>query len=130
MINSTVKVFDHFDEIGDEIDEFARYAVWAAAAEAGATAAAIGGARGMTDFAVSPARGDIEGYIAGIKGAHWYWRLQSFGTLGRAIRPKRPGHIRSHAPGTGITPNGMYQAARLNGRRKLLEVLARGPGFR
>ena len=127
MIRTNVKVFDRFPEVTADVERLARRALNAAAAEAARTAAEIGSARGMTDFDVKEAVGSATGYTSGIKGQQWYWRLQSFGTLGRAIRPKRPGHKRSHAPGTGITPNLMYQRARTAGRRKLVEIISRGP---
>lgn len=125
MITSTVKVFDRFPQVTEAVDRLARQAVEAAAEEAAQVAKSIGAARGATDISVVHAHGTVDGYAAGIKG-RWYYRFQSYGTLGRAIRPKRPGHKRSHAPGTGITPNKMFQTARTAGRRALRERVQRG----
>lgn len=126
MIRAHTNLVDRFPQITADLQRRARHAVDAAAEEAARTAAQIGSERGMTEFEVIPAEKTINGWKAGIKGKHWYWRLQSAGTLGRATRPKRPGHKRSHEPGTGITPNRMYEKARTAGRRKLLQVVGKG----
>lgn len=125
MIKSTVRVFDHFPVITEAVDRLARDAVQAAAEAAAEEAKTIGAARGLTDVQVIPAHGDVDGWTAGVAG-RWYYRFQSYGTLGRAINPKRPGTKRSHAPGTGVTPNRMWQKARTAGRRALLARVKRG----
>jgi hypothetical protein len=124
MISSRVNVFDRFPEITAEIDAMVVRALDAAAEEAQRVAVEIGSERKLTDIEILPARGQVDGFAAGIKG-RYYYRFQSFGTLGRAIRPKRPGTVRSHAPGTGIEPNRMFQKARTAGRRRLIETLVR-----
>lgn len=126
MIRAHTNLTDRFPTITEDLQRRARHAVNEASREAARTAAEIGSERGMTEFEVIPAEKTINGWKGGIKGQHWYWRLQSFGTLGKALRPKRPGHQRSHEPGTGITPNRMYQRARVAGLRKLRESVGRG----
>lgn len=125
MIKASQKVFDRFPEITRDVERLAQRATQAAAEEAAHVAKETGGDRGLTDIEVVPVSGDVAGYSAGIKGK-WYYRFQSDGTLGKNPRAKRPGTKRSHAPGTGITPNRMFQKARAAGRRKLRAVLDRG----
>ena len=125
MLTASVKVFERFPDINEAVDRLAENALNDAAEAAAAEAIAIGAARNATDIHVIPAHGGLDGFVSGIYGK-WYYRFQSFGTLGRALHPKRPGTKRTHAPGTGITPNYMYQRARTAGRRALLRRLERG----
>lgn len=125
MIKTTQSVFTRFPEVTRDVERLAQRATQAAAEEAAQVAKDTGGDRGLTDIEVVPVHGDVNGYSAGIKGK-WYYRFQSQGTLGKAVRAKRPGTKRSHAPGTGITPNRMFEKARAAGRRKLRAVLDRG----
>lgn len=122
MIKTQIKVFNRFPEITRTVEQLAQRAVTEAAEEAASTARSIGGSRGLTDIDVVPAHGTEIGYAAGIVG-RWYYRFHSFGTLGKAVSAKRPGSRRSHAPGTGIEPNFMFQRARTAGRARLRRVL-------
>lgn len=122
MIHATVKVFDRFPEITAEVEKRARQATQEAAETAAETARTVGAGRGLTDIEVVPVQASVDGYKAGIKGK-WYYRFQSDGTLGNNPSAKRPGRKRSHAAGTGITPNRMFQQARVAGRRKLRQAV-------
>lgn len=125
MISSSIKVFDFFPDVTAAVDELAVDALNVAAEAAAAAAKAAGAERGATDIDVIHAHVDLDGFSSGIKGKPHY-RFQSYGTLGKAIRPKRPGHKRSHAEGTGITPNRMFHKGRSAGRKALQERVARG----
>jgi hypothetical protein len=125
VIRSSVRVFDTFPEITKAVDELARDAVNAGAAEAAAVAKEAGADRGLTDLEVVPAHGGEDGWVAGVK-APYYYRFQSYGTLGKAVHARRPGTKRSHEPGTGITPNLMFQRARSAGRKAIIARLRRG----
>lgn len=114
-----------FDQVDERVERLALESVEAAAVEAQRVAVAAGAARGLTEIEVIEARATGAGYASGIRGK-WFYFFHSYGTLGRAIKPKRPGRKRSHAPGTGITPNRMFQQARLAGRRAMLERARRG----
>lgn len=126
MIHSQIRVFDTFPDITEEIDRLTVRALDAGVEQAAETAKQIGAERNLTEFETVPAHGALDGFTAGLRAGRFYYRFQSYGTLGRAIRPKRPGTKRSHAPGTGITPNRMFQRARSAGRKKIVETLARG----
>lgn len=119
MIRAIVHTENLFTEVTRKVELLAEESVTAAAEAAKEAALAAGAGNHATDIEIIPAHTTGDGYAAGISG-RWYYRFLSYGTLGRAIKPKRPGTIRSHAPGTGIAPNKMYQAARLAGRRALL----------
>lgn len=125
MIRATIHTENLFANVTRRVEELAAECVTEAAEEAKRVALELGADRRLTDIEIVPAHTTGEGYASGVVG-RWYYRYQSFGTLGNAIRPKRPGHVRSHAPGTGIKPNLMWQKARLAGRRAMNAHAARG----
>jgi hypothetical protein len=125
VIRATIHTENLFPEVTARVEELALECV-TIGAEAGKDAAIAAGARNnATDIEVVGPHTTGDGYIAGVSGP-FYYRFLSYGTLGKAIRPKRPGHKRSHAAGTGITPNKMWQAGRLAGRRAMQERATRG----
>jgi hypothetical protein len=122
VIRSSVKAFDQFPALTKQIEGRVKRALEASGEEMVKVARGAGASRGATDVDVLPVHGTETGYSVGIRG-RWYYRFQSSGTLGNALNPKRPGRKRSHAPGTGVTPNRMYQQARAAGRKKLRALL-------
>lgn len=125
MIRAVIHTENLFAQVTERVEELAAECVQIGADTAAEVAKQVGAANHATEIEVIPAHATGEGYSAGIK-SPWFYRFLSYGTLGNAIRPKRPGHIRSRAAGTGIKPNRMFQQARLAGRRAMQERARRG----
>jgi hypothetical protein len=144
MITSTVKIFDRFAEITDQVERAAVEGLDAAAREAASVAQA--NASIPLELEVKPAVGDVEGYSAGIKSrkktrnqgrttpiAHFF----DEGTLGKRKKPPKRGRkgswtvrqadggshtaSRGDIDGRGIEPEHFFAKGRSAGRKKLLE---------
>jgi len=131
VIKAELTVFDHFDEVTDDVDRLAQRAVHAAAEAGARVASEIAAERSqsgtMAEMEVIGTHGYEAGWQAGFKSRAWYAWFQDRGTLGRR-RPaaKRPGRIRTHEPGTGIEPLRFFEKGRAAGRRALRERIFHG----
>lgn len=131
MIKAEIKVFDQFPEITAEVDRLAQAGV-RAAAEAGAkVAASIASERSasgeMANMEIVAAHGYEAGFQAGFRSRAWYAWFQDRGTLGRRRpKPKQPGHLRTHEPGTGIEPLRFFEKGRAAGRKALRQRIFHG----
>lgn len=152
MIESTVKLFDRFPQITEEVERAAVAGLDAAAREAADVAQA--NATIDLELEVEPAAGDVDGYSAGIKSRKTTRNpgrstpIAGFfdgGTLGGRTRPlKRPRksawRVRASAraqahtatrrdvTGKGIEAEGFFGKARAAGRRALLRTIDRRLG--
>jgi hypothetical protein len=148
VIRSSVKVFQRFPEITQQVERAAREGLDEAAAEAAAVAQA--GASIDLEAEVIAAHGDVVGYSAGIKSRKQTRTegrttpIAGFfdqGTLGKRTKGlKRPrksswtvqrgsgsytAHRAGDLEGKGVAPERFFGKARTAGRRKLIARLAR-----
>lgn len=141
MITATVKGFDHFDEVTDQVEQICVEALNAAAREGAQVASAIAARRSdtgtMATMHVVAATGDIDGYTSGFRSAAWYAVFQNFGTLvsrrrrvsAATLRRRSSGsgqaRLAKNAGASGITPLRFFDAGRREGRRRLLAEIAK-----
>lgn len=151
MIRSKVQVVNNFGRVTEAVNELARAAVDAAAAAAAPVADSTSSID--LDLAVVAARGDIDGYSAGIRSRRKTSNegqttpIALFfdkGTLGKRKKPlKQPGRREESWPvkrgkagytahrgdvdGKGIAPEGFFGKARAAGRRAMVAALQRRP---
>lgn len=138
MIRSTIRTFDHFPQMTEELELKALHAL----NEAAITAAEVAQqqARDVAHFEIVPAHPIFEGFSSGVK-ASPLARIYNKGSLGKhqgtLKRPRKPSwpvnrgsnpYIAQRSgdlEGKGVAARSIYTVARAAGRKVLLAAITR-----
>lgn len=144
MIRATVKAFPGFDRVLAVTDQLARETAQAGAEAGRDEFVRVASQRKrtgkMSDARVIDAKGDINGWTAGVANdpKAWYDRFQDLGTNASRTRKLKKQTLRRQATPSGqarqakvvghkgITPLGFSAAARRKGKEAMRSRLARG----
>ncbi len=127
LLKTSIDITNDFPRITREVNDMAKRAVNAAAAEGAAAANAVGAQRNFS-VDVESVRGTADGWAASFVCRKPHAWFHEFGTLGERRRKleQDPRTNRTRAPGTGIKPLGFLSAGRRVGRKAMKREIARG----